>query len=492
VKPETGTALGAQEHAVVIGASFAGLMCARVLADHFKSVTLIERDVLSDVPEPRKGVAQSRQTHGVTARGTQEIERLFPGFWEELVATHGVVAFNGGTDLLWYQSGGWKVRVPGPTGYGLTRPLLEYSIRRRLLQDRPHVSVRVGDVKGLVHDASQHRVTGVHLRDQEGQESVVKADLVVDGSGRGTRIPRWLKELGYGHTPEEHVGIDMGYATRIVEAPRRARDWKGMLVYGKAPHQKRLGYIFPIEGGRWYLTLGGYHGDHPPSDDEGFLEFARTVHHPAYFATMKDARPLSPISVYKMPSSQRYYYERMPHFPEGLIVAGDAICSFNPIFGQGITTAVLGAVALQESLDAFKAHPSKKFSRDFQKRTARYNDVAWALASGEDLRYPQTQGKRSLGQKLLHWYTGQLMELCSVDEEVQKRALVVQHMLAGPEKLMSPVLMLKALRWGLGLRGKRTMLVDPPSDTVLMAQVHSLNPELPILQEAQLRAIGDK
>jgi 2-polyprenyl-6-methoxyphenol hydroxylase-like FAD-dependent oxidoreductase len=457
--------LGSREHAVVIGASFAGMFCARVLADHFASVTIIERDSLPETPEPRKGVAQSNQTHALPEKGIRVIDELFPGFWDEMTA-QGAVSFNAGTDLLWFQRGGWKLSVPGPTAYGQSRPLLELHVRRRLLKDRPHVSVRQGDVKGFIHDASQQRITGVYLRGEDGKDIPLQASCVVDASGRGTRTPRWLEELGYGHPPEEHVRMDICYATRVVEPPPRARDWKGMIVFGTAPHEKRLGYIFPIEGGRWMLTLAGYHGDHPSADDEGFNAFARSVHHPAYFEAIKDAKPVSPAYLYKMPSNQRYYYERMERFPEGLIVAGDALCCFNPIFGQGITTAVLGAVALRETLGEQKADPSKKFSQSYLQRTTGFNDVSWMLATGEDLRYPETQGKRTLGMKLVHWYTSQLTELCSVDKEVASTLLLVQHMKEPAGKLWSPRIALKALSWGLGLRGNRVMVKDPPTRTL--------------------------
>lgn len=464
-----GTPAG-RRHAVVIGASMAGLMSARVLADHFESVTVLERDALPDELEPRKGVPQGRQTHVLPSRGTGVLDKLFPGFWQELVE-QGATPIDGGNDMLWFQNGGWKIRAPGPTIYGSSRPMLELHARRRLQKAYPQVSFRRADVKGLLHDASQRRVTGVRLLAENQQESTLEADFVVDASGRGTRTPRWLEELGYGAPPEEHVRMDMCYATRVVEPPQQERDWKGMIVFGKAPEAKRLGYIFPIEHGQWSVTLAGYHGDHPPADEAGFLEFARSVHHPAYFAALQGARPLSPIHVYKIPSDQRYYYERMEHFPEGLVVIGDAICSYNPTFGQGITTAALGAETLDECLNEAKAAPSKKgFSLDFQKRTTRFNNVAWGLATGEDLRYPETQGQRPFGLKFTHWYTKQLMELCAADEVVMKSMLEVQHMLAGPEKLMAPGMVLKAIRWSLGLRGKHSRLSDQPPRSATAAR----------------------
>lgn len=457
------------KHAVVVGASMAGMVAARVLADHFESVTILERDQLAESPEARKGVPQGYQPHAVLARGTEVLARLFPGFWEEMVAD-GAVPIDAGTELIWYHHGAWKVRVPGPIAYGQSRPFLDFHVRQRLLKDCARVSIRRADVAGLIHDAAQKRVTGVRLRGEGGQETPLEADLVVDASGRGTRTPRWLEELGYGRPPEEQVQINIAYASRVVEPPPGKRDWKGMLVYGKPPHERRLGFILPIEGGKWSLTLAGYHGDHPPTDEAGFMDFARSVHHPDYFAVARETRPLSPIYQHKVPSDQRYYYERMKSFPDGLAVLGDAICSFNPIFAQGVTTSILGAETLGECLAERSAGQWKGLSADFQKRTTRFNDNAWALATSDDMRYPETQGQRPPVLKALHWYTKQVMELCSVDPDVMKHLIKINHMQVGLDAIMSPAIAFKAFRWGLGLRGNRALVVAHPPEPLRAVQ----------------------
>jgi len=474
-KPQAGNSFSGKQ-AVVIGASMAGLLSARALVDHFESVIVIERDALVDAPEPRKGVPQSRQTHALLEKGVQVIGGFFPGFWEEMVEL-GAVKMDFAKDFIWFHHGAWKVRMEGgPITFGQSRPLIEYNIRRRLQRDCPRVRLDCGDVVGLSHDSARGQVTGVRLRGKDGTESVLEAQLVVDASGRGTRGPRWLEELGYGRPPEEHVKIDICYATRTVQPPPSARDWKAMMVYGKAPHEKRLGYIFPIEGGNWSLTLGGYHGDHPGSDEAGFMEFARSVHHPVYFEAMKEARPVSPIAMYKVPSDQRYYYERMARFPDGYVAVGDAICSFNPIFGQGMTTAALGASTLSECLSSRGL--GKGFSREFQKRTVRYNDDAWKLVSSEDFRYPETEGARPPVLGAINWYLGQLLSLASVDNDVQKLLLQVNHMQAGLTSVFRPRFVLKALMWGLGLRGNRALVVSqPPADPARAPQPVSPLPE---------------
>ncbi|MDY7224782.1 hypothetical protein SYV04_00240 [Hyalangium sp. s54d21] len=432
------------------------------MADHFTSVTIIERDQLPDAPGPRKGVPQSRQTHAILERGAQIIAGFFPGFWEEMLV-EGSVPLDSGQDMAWFHHGAWKARLAGgPTTYGQSRTLLEFHVRRRLLKDCAHVRVLRGDVAGLLHDATNQQITGVRVNGEDGNVAPLEAELVVDASGRGTRAPRWLEELGYGRPPMAQVRIDVCYASRIVEPPPGARDWKAMMVYGKAPHEKRMGFIFPIEGGRWNLTVAGYHGDHPTADEEGFLEFARSVHHPDYFAAMQDARPISPIAMHKVPTDQRYYYERMARFPDGFITVGDAICSFNPLFGQGMTTASLGALTLSECLAERAPGQGKGLSRDFQKRTTRYNDAAWAQVTGEDFRFSETEGERPPMIKVLHWYTRQIMELCSVDASVQRRMLPVTHMQAGMEVILSPSMMVKALMWGVGLRGNRALVVSHP------------------------------
>ncbi len=297
-----------RHHAVVIGASMAGLLAARALSDHFEQVTIIERDLLIRDAEPRKGVPQGRHVHVLLARGAVVMGKYFP-------------------------------------------------------------------------------------------------DLVVEAGGRGSRAPQWLDSLGYGNVQETSVKIDVGYATRIYRCPAQLpAGWKALLIYGRPPGDKRGGIVFPIQDGYWMVTLQGSLRDYPPDDEAGFLEFARSLAQPDLYEAIKDAEPVTPIAMYKYSADRWRHYERMKRLPEGFIIMGDAVCSFNPVYGQGMSVAAIEAQTLDECLREEKFAGSNSvagFTQRFQRAIARDIKTPWLLSTGEDLRYPGAEGNRSLSIRLL-------------------------------------------------------------------------------------------
>lgn len=450
-------------HAVVIGASIAGLLAARVLADHFERVTMLDRDTLPEGPESRRCTPQDRHAHAMLKRGVVILEKLFPGLEEELRQA-GAVFAEMGRDNMWYQHGVWKPRIAsGIVVPVLTRPLLEQRLRRRVLAN-PKVSVRQGvEVQSLVYDGALERVRGVHLVDLETrQEQVMEANLVLDTSGRGTRSPRWLQELGYGEPREERMHIGFCYVTRLVRLPRSLElDWKTMAIQPSAPEQRRLGYFFKVEGEQYISTLGGYHGDHPPADEQGLLEFARGLPRPEYYEVLRHAEPVTKPVAFTVPYSRRYHYEELKRFPAGYLVMGDAVCVFNPTFGQGMSVIALNAEILDEVLQA-QGDRSLTLAHRFYTAAKPANDLAWLLAGSEDMRFPQTQGERPMGLGAIQWFTRQVVQMASTDEEVTQTFFRMVNMLEGPESLASPSILLKVARWSLGMRGGRTPVIDPP------------------------------
>jgi 2-polyprenyl-6-methoxyphenol hydroxylase-like FAD-dependent oxidoreductase len=447
-----------QGHAVVIGASMAGLLAARVLSDHLPQVTVVERDRLPPGPAFRPGVPQSRHLHILLQRGRLVLEELFPGLIAELRAA-GAQTLDWPGDVLWLSPGGWGQRFrPGLQMLSLSRELLEWSLRRRLeTAGRVHF-LEQREAVALLADKGRDRVTGVRLRHRQTAESAgevgetLPADLVVDASGRNSRAPRWLEELGYAPPPQVVVNSFLGYASRTYARPRDLPlDWQALFFQAQPPALARAGALFPIEGGRWIVTLAGAGRDYPPTDDDGFLAFARSLRSPILAWALAHARPLSPVAGYQRTENQLRRYERLTRRPEQFLVVGDAVCAFNPIYGQGMTVAALDALLLADCLRRQRRrHPEGDWTglaERFQRRLARSNATPWLLATGEDLRYPTTEGARpGLPTRLFHRYLDRLVVASTENPWVNRVFLRVLHMLAPPTALFRPSVLIPSLR----------------------------------------------
>jgi 2-polyprenyl-6-methoxyphenol hydroxylase-like FAD-dependent oxidoreductase len=286
----------------------------------------------------------------------------------------------------------------------------------------------------------------VERRGGEAQGGVIPADLVVDCTGRGSRTPQWLAALGYAAPVESEVKVDVGYATRIFRrdpADPRSREW--VLSTPEAPAETRFGGMFPVEGERWIVSLGGWAGDHAPIDAAGFLEFARGLPSPDIYNLISRAEPISDVIPHKFSASLRRHYEKLTRFPDGYLVLGDAVCSFNPTYGQGMTSAALQAAALDELLGQF-GRPSAELARAFFKRVAAIVETPWQMAVGEDFRFPGTTGPKPAGVDLINRYIALVHRATLVDAEVCRAFLLVMNLIAPPASLMTPRMMLRVWR----------------------------------------------
>ncbi len=429
-----------RHHAVVIGSGLAGLCAARVLADHFERVTVLERDRPSDDETPRKGAPQGGQAHALLKRGERILERLFPGFVDE-IEDRGAHLFDFGSGVRWLHHGVWKARFDSRFPVHVqTRPLVEGRVRARL-QANPRLGFRYGcTVEGL--ETEGHRITGVAIREARGARSVIAADLVVDASGRGSRLPAWLEAMGLAAPREDRFDVDLCYATRMYEAPEdMPADWRALLIYGQPPYQTRTGFLFPVEGGRWLVTLVGYLGDHPPADAAGFDRFAASLPSDELSRAIAGARPLGPVRRYRFTHAAQRRYDRLRRLPEGLLALGDAVCSFDPVFGQGMTMAARNAELLDHHLRRGRLRPRRWF-----RALRRMNAVPWVLAATEGLRFPQLAGCRPPGLGLLQAYCRRVFRLCGHDTAVYRRFLRVLQMVAGPWILFHPRVVWAVLR----------------------------------------------
>ncbi len=430
--------------AIVIGGSMAGLVTARVLHQHFDQVIVIDRDVLPDRAEYRQGVPQGRHAHGLLAGGLRALTQLFPTLEADLLAA-GAVPGDVVNDFSWHQHGCDKLRFPsGLHGLLLSRPLLEGTIRASV---RSLPRVRIAErcaVRGLLMSADLQAVTGVRLQPDGCDEYPCHADLVVDASGRSSRSPAWLAEHGYQPPSVEELEVGIGYTTRIYRrVPADLDGAIGAVVAPRPPHERRVGFMLALEGDRWIVALGGWLGDHAPRDPEGYLSFARTLARPCIHDVIARAEPLSDAVAYAFPSNRRRRYERLERFPARYLVIGDAICSFNPIYGQGMSVAAIEALALDESLAAPQRLES--LAQRFFPKAAGVVDGPWSIAAGGDLAFAGVTGPRPLGVRLANWYLGHVHRAASVDRAVCQAFFEAANLLAGPASLFHPRLIARVM-----------------------------------------------
>jgi len=439
----------AADHAIVIGASIGGLLAARVLSDHFDRVTIIERDHLPVSAQPRTGVPQSRHVHALMAQGRQIMERFFPGLSEELIEA-GSLVLDVGSDVKWLTPGGWGLNFSsGMLMLSFSRDLLDATLRRRVKQI-PNVGFLEGcAVTGLLRDSSGSGIAGasisiVHPGSSEREERTMHARVVLDASGRGSRLPEWLGNLGYQRPAETVINAHLGYASRLYNPPADfSAPWKALYIQAAPPEHTRGGLIFPLEGGRWMVTLGGGDRDYPPTDEAGFLDFARSLRSPLLYDAIKHAEPITPIYGTRTTENRVRHYDRLTRWPERLFVMGDGFCAFNPVYGQGMTTAALSALSLDRCLRAsrYRAHNGDLagVARALFKSITRINRGPWMLATGEDYRYRSTEGGNVTRMtKFIHSYMDHVFRLTTKNRRVRRRFLEVQQMLKTPRSLFRP------------------------------------------------------
>ena len=444
------------KRAIVLGGSVAGLWTARVLADHFDEVLLLERDSLPDGPEERSGVPQSRQYHTMLLRGLQILDALFPGLRDELIAD-GAIPFDTINDVALRLRGRWLSRFPtGQTLISCSRPLLEARMRRRLRGFSQVRFVENVEVSGLESDEGRSRVIGVQIahKNSDNPTEALTADLVVDALGRRSPTPEWLVGLGYDKPVESSVNSFLGYVTRRYRPPENFQaDWRMLLITANPPHDPRGGLIFPEENNTWCVMMAGANKDYPPTDDEGFLAFARSLGS-EFFAAVQAAEPLTKAYGYRGTDSRRRHYEKLSRWPDRYVVLGGAFCGFNPIYGQGMTVAAMSALVLGEEIEAGQGNLDGVGQRCLAKFSA-ITDGAWLLATGADRGWPETVSsggdkKRGVAEHFGGWYIDRLIDALPVDRSLRLAFLDVNQLVKPATSLFAPGLMLRVFRhtWG--------------------------------------------
>jgi len=434
-------------NAIVIGGSIAGLLAARILSDCFEQVTIIESDSFPTQPQWRQGVPQSHHAHILLTKGWQILELFFPGLQDEL-ATAGTPFVDWTADFPLLGLGGWFPRFASHIKtHPSSRNLLEWSIRKRLI-NRSNISFLQGNkVISLLSDTDNICVTGVQIGDPPAAalryrhfQTQLTANLIVDASGRNSQTPQWLKTLNYNPPEETEINSFLGYASRWYQRPTNIpNDFEALYLLPKPPHLTRGGGYYPVEENCWIVTLIGVARDYPPTDEDGFLEFAQTLRSPLLYEAIKEAQPVSPIYSYRNTGNRLRHYEKLSRFPENFVVMGDAVCTFNPIYGQGMTAAALGTLTLKQCLEQQSQNNLTGLSKRFQKQLAKVNATPWLMATGEDFRWPTTEGgSPNFVTKLMHRYLDQVMLLAVDSPETYQAWFEVMHLEKQPTSLFQP------------------------------------------------------
>jgi 2-polyprenyl-6-methoxyphenol hydroxylase-like FAD-dependent oxidoreductase len=418
--------------AIVIGGGIAGLAAARVLSDHFEQVTILERDDAGDSPSARAGVPQGKHLHALLAGGQRVLDELFPGFSEDLDRV-GAKRLATGLDLR-IERPGFDPFVNRDLGFyssALTRPQFEACIRTRVIAI-DNVRIEEGcRVLGLFATGERGAIGGLRCK-REGKAETKTADLIVDASGTGDVTLAALGATGHPLPREITIGVDLGYSSAVFDIPADApAEWKGVMHLPEAPRAGRGALMIPVEGDRWMLALTGRPGDHPPGDESGLREYAASLRTHTIHRAIESAKMVSGVDRFRFPESRLRHFEGLDAFPAGLLPIGDAICRFNPVFGQGMSVALQQAHALAQVLAASVSAKGSTGAiwRSFFAKVAAIVETPWALAAVPDFIYPQTVGERPDNFEASLRFGVAVTRATARHADIHKLAAEVQHLL---------------------------------------------------------------
>jgi len=364
------------------------------------------------------------------------LEQLFPGITAQLISG-GAVPADPMNDGTWFFEGAALRKArSGTTGVMMSRPFLESVVRARIAETEGIDVLGGQSVRRLISSDDGNRVMGV-----VNDDGFVEADLVIDATGRGSRSADWLELLGFEKAADTKVEIDLMYTTRLFRLRPDCRPDDKFIVIAPTPDGKRGGVMAMQESGDWIVTLFGHFGQVAPNDIEGFMEYTRSLPSPLIYEAIRRAEPIGEPINFRFPASRRRSYEKLARFPEGFLVFGDAICSFNPIYGQGMSVAALQAEALRETLLA----GGEKLAQRFFKTAGKVMDDSWNMAVGGDLRMPETTGPRNIGSSLINWYICNVHKQAHSDPKAAVAFIRVAQLLESPTALMRPAMVVRVL-----------------------------------------------
>jgi 2-polyprenyl-6-methoxyphenol hydroxylase-like FAD-dependent oxidoreductase len=382
-----------RKHAVVIGASIAGLCAARVLSEFYDQVTVFERDELPSTPSNRAAVPQGRHVHLLMARGAMEFEEIYPGLLDGMVAA-GVPVLENRPDCIYFGAAGHVLGTGHTlrdqfTAYVPSRPQLEWQIRRRVFETA-NVEIQRRSVAQPRYDADTQRVSGVLLDSDGSEPDFVAADLVVDAAGRGTRLPVWLEQWGFQRPPEKTIEVGIGYASQQFRLPDGAL--RERVIVAGASRQQPLGLgLLGYEDGTWTLTTFGVAKVEPPHTFSEMLTLADKLLPDRIAAALRQAEPIGEVAFHRFPASRWRRYHKLDRVPAGILPLGDAVASFDPTYGQGMTMTSLQAGHLRRAL---AEGADEDLARVVNRATAKTTYPVWTMTAIGDLAFHHATGDK--------------------------------------------------------------------------------------------------
>jgi len=433
---------------VVVGAGIAGLATARVLADYFERVIVLEGDSLPPGAATRPGTPQSKHAHALLAGGQKALTALFRNFERDL-ARAGAVPLRVASDFLFERPNyDLPARDLGIRLFSMSRPLIESVVRKYV--------AAVGNIElrdkcrakefAVVRNGHRAKVTSVRYEDVAGKREQIDTVLVVDASGHGSLTLAALAAAGQPAPQEDSIGVDIGYATTLVEVPTDApADWKCLITFPDYPKNTRGAFVLPAEGNRWMVTLSGRYDEKPPAEWSAFVEHMRLTRTPAAYNAVRNAKRVDEIALFGFKASRRRRFEQMPQFPAGLLPVGDTFCRFNPIYGQGMSVACQEALLLQRLLDSLANNSTERVTLDnlacsFFNQAQPIIDTPWSTAAVPDFLDPRTDGVRPPDLANTLNFSAATFKLAVEDPAVHQVLIEVQHLLKPGSALREPAL----------------------------------------------------
>jgi 2-polyprenyl-6-methoxyphenol hydroxylase-like FAD-dependent oxidoreductase len=424
----------------VIGAGLGGLAAAAAVAAHFDRVIIVERDKLPDHPAPRPGVPQSAHLHALLAGGLEALMTLFPDFDKDLEAAGAVKSRVGlDQDLELPGFDPFPHHDIGSVLYTMSRPLLDFLVARRVLSV-PNIRVQDRCRVTKIESSSERTGWSVRCENAGGHQESLPADLVIDASGRGALTLAVLDSLGYPLPEETSVGVDIQYATMTFASSRQTQNANVTITLPDGTSDTKSGCVVKIEGNKWMAVIGERHRPPPSARVEDFLDFAERLRTPTIYEIIRNAQPIDQVHRFSFPESRWRHFEHYPTFPNGILPIGDAICRFNPIYGQGMAVAAKEAVLLKGLLAVRQRsqYVTTGLAETFFAEAEPWIGAAWSASTTPDFVHPETRGERPPDFERSLRFMSAIYRIAARDAQVYRTLTLVRHLMALPTALHEP------------------------------------------------------